>query len=407
MKLTHPSTTASLVFCWCLIGISIVNSASAWSPSSPIGIASTASALWTRKGASRNASQTTTSILQSSQSDTETTTNIMEVDAAISPNATVSTTTKSQVTAKAAAILTSVASSSTTFLSSSQVQSAASVFGGCLLTYYLNNFTPLGPVKASSVVGIVASLALPLPLALAAFCGSFAGMAKSSVIPASGPSSVALGVVCAGVMALFDKRKWLVGVGGRLGFIAQCACTLQFVVSSLVLRQPLVSSTAGAATLVGNFGDPVKILSQLPAVCLSTVAGALFMSFWKEALTEQSQQKKNDATKAQIYNKLSTSVAASGVTGLLAALLFPPSVAGPAFCGSFIAMSAPAKLETYGSLIGASLMGGVCQQAMSGVLLGGWGGRLGTAALCGVLSYKFLMSLPGKSLRQAVATKST
>ncbi|KAL3894361.1 MAG: hypothetical protein SGARI_007770, partial [Bacillariaceae sp.] len=96
-------------------------------------------------------------------------------------NETVTTTAPTKAVAN---VMNAVASSSKKFLSSSEVQSAAAVFGGTLLTYYLNNFTPLGPVKASSVVGIAASLALPLPLALAAFCGSFAGMAKPAVIPA-------------------------------------------------------------------------------------------------------------------------------------------------------------------------------------------------------------------------------
>jgi hypothetical protein len=282
-------------------------------------------------------------------------------------------------------------------LSSSELQSAAAVSVGTLTTYYLNTFTPLGPIQASSVVGIATCLVMPLPLALAAFCGSFAGMAKSAVIPAGGFSVLVLGVVCAGMKGMFEQQKWFLGVGGRLGFIAQCACTLQFVVSSLLLKQPIVSSTA-TATLVGSFGDPFQVLTRLPAVCASTVAGALFMSFWKEAMAEKVLQKKvDDKKQVKIYERLSNSVAAAGVTGLLAATLFPTSVAGPAFCGSFIAMSAPSKLETYGSLIGASLMGGVCQQAMSGVLLGGWGGRLGTASLLGVLSYRFLVSSMKKS----------
>lgn len=128
------------------------------------------------------------------------------------------------------------------------------------------------------------------------------------------------------------------------------------------------------------------------------------MSFWKEAMAEKVRENKDDRAKSQLYQRLSNSVAASSIVGLLAGALLPAGVAGPAFCGSFIAMSAPAKLETYGSLIGASIMGGLCQQAMSGVLQGGWGGRLGTASLLGVLSYRLIVSFSKRTIRPATKT---
>ena len=72
-------------------------------------------------------------------------------------------------------------------------------------------------------------------------------------------------------------------------------------------------------------------------------------------------------------------------------------------------MSAPAKLPTYGALLGASIMGAVSQQSLAGVLLGGWGGKLGTAALIGVLSYNILATamdrLVGKSKGNDKETK--
>ncbi|KAL3912091.1 MAG: hypothetical protein SGARI_001330 [Bacillariaceae sp.] len=360
MKLTSSIPLATIA------AFIVVNNgiASAWSPSASASLAMTSSALWKRAS---NKSEAAT-VLQSTSSDIETEEAKISDDAAAavvdssiaSRNTTFSTMTANVKASAASTVNTIMATSKQTansimttsklILSSSEVQSAAAVFVGTVVTYYLNNFTPLGPVKASSVVGIASALTLPLPLALAAFCGSFAGMAKSAVIP-SGGLSLLLGAVCAGMLALFDKQKWLVGVGGRLGFVAQCACTLQFVVSSLILKQPIVTGASGVATLVGSFGDPITVLSKLPAVCLSTVAGAVFMSFWKEAMAEQMKKKNDDVTKVQIYERLSNSVAASGMTGLLAAMLLPASIAGPAFCGSFIAMSAPGKLETYGHLL--------------------------------------------------------
>lgn len=135
------------------------------------------------------------------------------------------------------------------------------------------------------------------------------------------------------------------------------------------------------------------------------------MTVWKEYMTELSDTKNdgkenfvvdsNDIASVVsssstgsnqllevLYQRLSSSVAASSVTGLLSAAILPASMAGPVFCGSFVAMSSPDQLKTYGSMIASSALAGMCQVAMSGVLLGGWGGKLGTAALLGVSSYK-------------------
>ena len=61
-----------------------------------------------------------------------------------------------------------------TLVDKSSLQSAASVFAGVFFTFVLNNFTQLGPVKASSIIGLVSTILLPeslLPLKLAALCG--------------------------------------------------------------------------------------------------------------------------------------------------------------------------------------------------------------------------------------------
>lgn len=378
------------------------NKAAAFSPT--VALTLTSAALWKKTTPSA-------SVLKSTNEGTESTTTVtvakeeeVTVDGSNTSKTTIrNATIASQLSSKSLAGLDTLVASSKQVLSSSQLQSAAAVFVGTILTYYLNNHRNWGPIVASSMVGILSAVSLPLPLALASFCGSFAGMAKAAVISSRSmvPSVLLLGAVCAAMMAIFDRQKWLVGVGGRLGFIAQCACTLQFVFFSLMIDKAV---TPGVAALVGSFGDPIQVLSKMPLVCLSTLGGALFMSFWKEAMAEKVRENKDDRAKSQLYQRLSNSVAASSIVGLLAGALLPAGVAGPAFCGSFIAMSAPAKLETYGSLIGASIMGGLCQQAMSGVLQGGWGGRLGTASLLGVLSYRLIVSFSKRTIRPATKT---
>jgi hypothetical protein len=156
--------------------------------------------------------------------------------------------------------------------SSDEIQMASSVFVGCVLTFALNNYgIAVGPIKASSVVGMVAALCFPTDkLALAAFCGSFAGMAREAVIPGM-YVSCSLGLVCAIMMAIFDRKKWLVGVGGRLGFIAQLACTLQFFMG----RLPFLSLPKNAAArLVGTYPSGTVLLSQLVPTIFFTAVGA-------------------------------------------------------------------------------------------------------------------------------------
>ena len=251
----------------------------------------------------------------------------------------------------------------------------ASVLVATVATFVLNNSLNMGPVKASSIVGLLSACVLPQQYAIAAFCASFAGMAKTAVIPSVAASGV-LGLVCAAMLTLFDQKKWLVGVGGRLGFVAQLACTTQFLIASLLFGTP-----AAPAALVGSTPLNFRILAaQLPMVASLTVGGALFMRYWKYLLASKSK-------------RLSSLVGSVSVTGLLAGLALPPSMAGPIFCGSFVAMAAPTKLPTLMSLVWASILAGAAQQSLAGVMLGGWGGKLGTAALMGVLAYRGLAKI--------------
>ena len=302
-------------------------------------------------------------------------------------------------------------------VTSIETQVVTAVLLGTLSTFLLNNY-PItkvldqGPIVASGLVGLLSSALLfnnNLPLSIATFCGSFAGMAKLAVIPTVWPDAVVLGLVCASLLRLFDHQKWLVGKGGRLGFIAQVACTLHFIVSSRILR-PATTSVESPASLVAygklQLAMPTirKLLSELAVSIIFTVAGALLMTIWKEYMMQIGGENKNAERDSgsggsspnpkikTLCRRLSSSVAASSVTGLLSAVALPSTMAGPIYCGSFVAMSSPEQLKTYGSMIASSALAGIWQIAMSGVLLGGWGGKLGTAALLGVASYKGLQS---------------
>jgi hypothetical protein len=266
---------------------------------------------------------------------------------------------------------------------------AVSVWTGTLATFVLNNVGNIGPIPASSAVSLAAALGLPEKFALAVMCGSFAGMVRFAVVPSILAGGL-LGVCCAGMLRLFDSKGWLVGCGGRLGFVAQVACTMQFVARGswgLLAASPATPSVA--ALVNPSLYAPGRLLSsftQLPSIILSTIAGGIFMRSWKQVLGQSSKP---------VVKRIGSSVGAVGATGLLGSALIP-AAAGPIFCGSFIGMSAPGKLPTLTSLVGACAMAGACQVAMTGVLLGGWGGKLGTAALLGVVLYRGLTHLIGE-----------
>ena len=266
---------------------------------------------------------------------------------------------------------------------------ASAVVVGTVLTYALHNqLTTMGAVQASGLVGIASTLLLPEKLALAALCGSFAGMAKVAVVPTLCSAGI-LGVVCAGVLHFFDRMKWFIGYGGRLGFVSQCACTLQFLVfkygqniwQASESMQRLLGETLPAA-MIAEFGlyeqmTLNQIKAQVPPLVACTIAGALFMRIWKHFTRK-------------LPSKLSNSVAAVGMTGLLGGMYLPASIAGPAFCGSFVSMASPAILPSLSSLVLASVLAGLCQLGLTGLLIGGWGGKLGTSALLGVVGYRIL-----------------
>lgn len=276
-----------------------------------------------------------------------------------------------------------------TFGVGESVARASTVVAGTVLTYALHNqLASMGPIQASGLVGIISTLLLPEKLALATLCGSFAGMAKMAVVPTLVSAGI-LGVLCAVMLNFFDQMKWFVGYGGRLGFISQCACTLQFLIFKYGQKvwqvndamQRVLGETHPAA-MIADFAlyeqmTLNQIKAQVPPLVVFTIAGALFMRIWKHFTTK-------------LPGKLSNSVAAVGMTGLLGGMYLPASLAGPAFCGSFVSMASPAILPSLLALVLASALAGICQVGLTGLLIGGWGGKLGTAALLGVVGYRLL-----------------
>lgn len=256
---------------------------------------------------------------------------------------------------------------------------ASSVLVATVATYIIHNFsTGINPVQASGIVSIAATLLLPEYAALAGMCGSFAGMVSTAVVPTIWMVCL-LGIVCAGMLSLFDRKDWFVGYGGRLGFISQVACTVLFLVSEFAIWV-FHAETPGHSQLVDLSLyrlNSEELKSQLPVAIVFTVLGAIFMRLYKY-------------TTVQFPNRISNSVAAVGMTGLLGGFL-PPTMCGAAYCGAFVAMSAaPSILPSMYALFIASILAGMSQLALAGLLNDGWGGKLGTASFLGVVVYRWL-----------------
>lgn len=96
-------------------------------------------------------------------------------------------------------------------------------FAATLLTHWLSAGLEFGPVVASGLVGVTASLVLPKPLAVAAYTGAFVGM--TSPVRFVGWYYVLVAGFLVGVLYVYTRRIYQ-GFGGRLGTVAALAVWL-------------------------------------------------------------------------------------------------------------------------------------------------------------------------------------
>eukprot|EP00537_Pseudo-nitzschia_pungens_P015309 CAMPEP_0172412356 /NCGR_PEP_ID=MMETSP1061-20121228/77861_1 /TAXON_ID=37318 /ORGANISM="Pseudo-nitzschia pungens, Strain cf. pungens" /LENGTH=302 /DNA_ID=CAMNT_0013148585 /DNA_START=121 /DNA_END=1026 /DNA_ORIENTATION=- len=93
----------------------------------------------------------------------------------------------------------------------------------CYLTWFAQ--AQYSNVMASAALTLVCSMVFDKRLGQAAFCGTFAGMCSTSVIPTKG-LALGLGAVTSVLYEiLIHSRNAFLGVGGRLGFTAFLATT--------------------------------------------------------------------------------------------------------------------------------------------------------------------------------------
>jgi hypothetical protein len=227
-----------------------------------------------------------------------------------------------------------------------------SVLIGALAAYSISHDMGLGPVVASSLVGILAFILFP-DYSVAAYCGSFVGMTSNTLL--FNWVEVGLAGSLAGIVFVFTKDVFA-GAGGKLGTIA------------------LIGTSLICTCLNRDF-----IL--LPIADWQTNAGIIAVSMIATPLTFYLN-----------VNKKHGPVLASSIVGLAGGLILPavfpqigPTLAVVAFCASFAGMASKARFPNFWHMLIVALFAGIIF-VFSTPTLGGAGGKLGTIAFSAVLA---------------------
>jgi hypothetical protein len=220
-----------------------------------------------------------------------------------------------------------------------------SVFSATLCTYLLNHNFGLGPVVASSLIGIIGAVLIK-DYAVPIYCGSFAGMVSSLLV--ADPYLVILVGFFTGLLYVLGSETFK-GFGGKLG------------------------ATAYFGTLLASFF--YSTFNHTMTDNLIVIEYEVFIIFILGALSTYI-----------INTGLKTgAVLASSLLGLIGGLVFPnvfssgQALAVALFCGTFIGMSTSAKLTTWFSVIQASIIGTIIY-LYTAPYFAGLGGKLGLIA---------------------------
>lgn len=220
------------------------------------------------------------------------------------------------------------------------------VVGGAMLTAVLNNRLNLGPVIASSLVGLTGVVAFKkyqTPI----YCGSFVGMASLGIM--TNYSGMMLAASLSGFLFLIAGNVFI-GFGGKLGAIAYFG-------------------TFTAAVLTGSISKTI-----LPETVLLDYRLVFYFT--------------SAAVSTYLLNKRSLhgAVASSALVGLVGGLFIPLFhgssgiiLAVGAFCGTFVGMSAVTRLRNVYCVFVAGLIGSLIFSYSQYYFIG-LGGKLGAMA---------------------------
>ena len=227
------------------------------------------------------------------------------------------------------------------------------VISGALITFLLSKYAGVSAIISSGIVGIIAGAVFP-PYAVAAFCGSFAGMVSQEMFNIY---TLLLAGVLTAVLYHVGGNNYI-GIGGKLGTTA-------------------FFGTLGVALMIGEkiIWDWTPDYSLLPLLIIFGAVGALATHI--------------------ISEKLKTGVVvASGAIGLIAGIVLPlifredgGIYASLLFCASFAGMASKKVIKkvflyTITGVVSALVF------FFSFPYFNGLGGKLGTIAFIAVIIVK-------------------
>mmetsp|Transcript_8799 Transcript_8799/g.9372 ORF Transcript_8799/g.9372 Transcript_8799/m.9372 type:complete len:380 (-) Transcript_8799:343-1482(-) len=259
--------------------------------------------------------------------------------------------------------------------------------GACYLTWFAQG--QYSNVLASSALTLICSMVFDRRLGQAAFCGSFAGMCSTAIIPTKNLALILGLATSLSYEILIHGSNAFRGVGGRLGLTA-------FLATSAVAFKNGIRTGLARYSFAG--GSRALALSALS---------------WEKTLLPWAMWHAIGSVATIVLREMSDDsaaadpVRASAVVGLAAALLLHDKTAALAvYGGSFTGMSLPSKLMsmsdssrrlTITNVISLLLTFGVAG-AFGGIVHGatidwrlwpgGWGGKAGFCAFVGCMAYR-------------------
>lgn len=186
---------------------------------------------------------------------------------------------------------------------------------------------PWPVVVAAALVGSAGGLAEASArqrlagLGAAVYCGAFAGMTSELVLVH--PAGVLLAGAVAGLLLELLQSSWA-GIGGKLGSAAFLA----------------VLGACGVALALGRLGPGMRLHSYSPGERLAVVLVALLAPQITQRLSYGKTGGHGTGT-----------VLGSALPSLLAGVMMPPQLAAVWMGGSFVGMSAPARLAPHPRLL--------------------------------------------------------
>lgn len=104
-------------------------------------------------------------------------------------------------------------------------------FIGVTFTWFINHKMGYGAVVANGLVGVIAAILLPSPLAGVTYTASFVGMSTTAVIPSL--MGAAIGGLVVGIVIITTTEIYA-GIGGKGGTTAALATIITRVVLGLI-----------------------------------------------------------------------------------------------------------------------------------------------------------------------------